>query len=60
MSEEEGLDSFAALLQIIARLRKECPWDRIQTHTSLKPNLIEECYEAAEGAPVRRRDDRDH
>ncbi len=25
-----------------------CPWDREQTHTSLKRNLLEECYEVLE------------
>ena len=32
------------------RLRAEggCPWDREQTHASLRPNLIEEAYEAVE------------
>lgn len=29
-------------------LRRECPWDRRQTHRSLLPHLIEEAYEAAE------------
>ena len=50
MPEEDNLDSFAALLRIIARLRgpQGCPWDRAQTHISLKPNLIEECYEVIE------------
>jgi len=44
------LDNFATLLDIIARLRgpQGCPWDREQTHFSLKPNLLEECYEALE------------
>jgi tetrapyrrole methylase family protein/MazG family protein len=44
------LDNFATLLDIIARLRgpQGCSWDREQTHLSLKPNLLEECYEALE------------
>ena len=25
-----------------------CPWDREQTHESLRRNLLEECYEALE------------
>ncbi|NIS38014.1 nucleoside triphosphate pyrophosphohydrolase [Candidatus Saccharibacteria bacterium] len=29
-------------------LRNECPWDRKQTHQSIKDNLIEEAYEAVE------------
>ena len=39
-----GLEDFVS---IIARLRAPdgCPWDREQTHQSLKKNLLEECYE---------------
>ena len=33
------------LVQINARLRRECPWDRRQTHHSLARHLIEEAYE---------------
>lgn len=46
----KNLRSFATLKAIMARLRspKGCPWDRQQTHTSLKANLLEECYEALE------------
>jgi tetrapyrrole methylase family protein/MazG family protein len=35
------------LSKIVARLRSPdgCPWDREQTHESLKPHLLEECYE---------------
>ena len=35
------------LRNIVARLRSPdgCPWDREQTHSSLKLHLIEECYE---------------
>jgi len=37
-------------MQVIARLRAPdgCPWDRKQTHTSLRPYLLEETYEALE------------
>jgi XTP/dITP diphosphohydrolase len=34
------------LVQVMDRLRRECPWDRRQTHESLAPYLLEECYEA--------------
>jgi len=44
----EDLGSFDAFREIVARLRRECPWDRAQTHSSLKANLLEECYEALE------------
>lgn len=36
------------LVEIMARLRRSCPWDREQTHRTLVPYLIEECYEVAE------------
>ena len=39
---------FLELIKIIRRLRAECPWDREQTHNSLRPMLIEECYETVE------------
>jgi MazG family protein len=41
---------FQAFVELIARLRGPggCPWDREQTHESLKPNLLEEAYEAVE------------
>ena len=41
-------DKFEDLVDLIAILRKECPWDRKQTHDSIKDNLIEEAYEAVE------------
>lgn len=37
---------FNDLVRLVAILRKECPWDRKQTHESIKDNLIEEAYEA--------------
>ena len=44
------LSSFSAFQNIIARLRAPdgCPWDREQTHQSLRPFLIEEAYETLE------------
>ncbi|CAN5437367.1 nucleoside triphosphate pyrophosphohydrolase [soil metagenome] len=39
---------FGDFIQLISILRKECPWDRKQTHQSIKENLIEEAYEAIE------------
>src|SRR6056297_3009386 len=41
-------DKFEDLVDLIAILRKECPWDKKQTHQSIKDNLIEEAYEAVE------------
>ena len=50
MSLPENLSQFDALVDIIARLRggDGCPWDRKQTHSSLRENLLEECYEVLE------------
>ncbi|HTY10663.1 MAG TPA: nucleoside triphosphate pyrophosphohydrolase [Bacteroidota bacterium] len=39
---------FRRLIDIVQRLRKECPWDRVQTHESLRQGFIEETYEAVE------------
>ena len=43
-------DLFESLVEVIATLRGEngCPWDREQTHKSLKSTLIEETYETVE------------
>ena len=40
--------SWDDLVEVMARLRRSCPWDREQTHRSLVPYLIEETYEVAE------------
>ena len=50
MSLPENLNQFATLVAIIAKLRAPdgCPWDRKQTHASLRKNLLEECYEVLE------------
>ncbi|HMB98266.1 MAG TPA: nucleoside triphosphate pyrophosphohydrolase [Balneolaceae bacterium] len=40
--------SFQDFTRLISILRKECPWDRKQTHESLKDNLIEEVYEVVD------------
>ena len=46
----KAVRSFDALRQITARLRAPggCPWDREQTHQSLKPYVLEETYEVLE------------
>ena len=45
--EERAAEAFANLTEIIAKLRAPdgCPWDREQTHESLKPFIVEESYE---------------
>jgi tetrapyrrole methylase family protein/MazG family protein len=44
----KDLNTFGALVDIIAHLRAPdgCPWDREQTHASLREYLLEESYEA--------------
>jgi len=39
---------FEQFVEIARRLRKECPWDREQTHASIRHSLIEEAYEVVE------------
>ncbi len=41
-------NTFEDFVKLVSILRKECPWDRKQTHHSIKDNLIEEAYEAVE------------
>ena len=50
MTLPQDLSQFDALVEIIARLRSPdgCPWDRQQTHASLRENLLAECYEVLE------------
>lgn len=54
-SREEKLAAFGRLLDVMDRLRSECPWDREQTTESLRTNTIEEVYELSDailsGAP---------
>lgn len=42
---EKKKEAFAELLEVIATLRVECPWDRKQTMESLRALSIEEVYE---------------
>jgi len=45
MSRDE---EFRRLREIVKQLRTDCPWDREQTHESLRQSFIEETYEAIE------------
>lgn len=46
--DREPTKNFDDLVEIVKILRNECPWDRKQTHQSIKDNLIEEAYEVVE------------
>jgi len=49
---------FDELVMVVRRLRgpKGCPWDKVQTHETLKPYMVEEVYEALEAIDLK--DDR--
>ena len=47
-SNDEKLAEFERLLEIMKRLRAECPWDREQTFESIRSNSIEETYELSD------------
>ncbi len=49
-STSDAAARFGAFVDLIARLRAPggCPWDREQTHETVKPMTIEEAYEVAE------------
>ena len=45
-----GYKNLEELIKVIEKLRAPdgCPWDREQTHQSLRPNMLEEAYEAVD------------
>lgn len=47
------MNPFEELLKIMEELRAKCPWDREQTHESLKKYLIEEAYELLEAIELK-------
>ena len=48
---EDGLTQALADLHALAeRLRRDCPWDRVQTAKTIVPHMVEEAYEGAEAA----------
>ena len=51
------MDSFKRLVEIMDKLRVECPWDRKQTFESLRNLTIEEAYELADAIISKNWDD---
>ena len=47
---EKEYKNLEELIDVVAKLRAPdgCPWDREQTHASLRPNMLEEAYEAVD------------
>lgn len=48
MSREHAEKATTRLLDVMDKLRVECPWDREQTFDTLRNNTIEETYELAD------------
>jgi XTP/dITP diphosphohydrolase len=53
----EAAPALLRLVEVMDRLRSDCPWDREQTHTSLTRYLLEETHEVLEAIDT---GDRDH
>jgi tetrapyrrole methylase family protein / MazG family protein len=54
-SDKPDAHGIGAIFEVVARLRAPggCPWDREQTHESLRPYLLEETYELLEAIDSR-------
>jgi tetrapyrrole methylase family protein/MazG family protein len=54
LSDVDNVRTFSGIMQLTRRLRGPggCPWDREQTHASLKPHLLEEAYEVLDALDV--------
>lgn len=44
----ERVEALADFVAVVKQLRRDCPWDREQTHESVRHLLIEEAYETVE------------
>ena len=45
---EDNEKALTRLYEIVKILRAECPWDKVQTHESLRPGMLEEAYEVVD------------
>ena len=45
---EDNEKALTRLYEIVKILRAECPWDKVQTHESLRPGMLEEAYETVD------------
>jgi NTP pyrophosphatase (non-canonical NTP hydrolase) len=61
VTESRPGEALLRLVAVMDTLRVSCPWDARQTHESLAPHLLEECYEALDalesGDPAAFRDE---
>lgn len=53
----EQLEAFGRFLDVLDRLRVECPWDRKQTNESLRANTVEEVFELTDALMTDNPDD---
>jgi tetrapyrrole methylase family protein / MazG family protein len=55
VTDQPYRDGIEAIFDVVHRLRQPdgCPWDREQTHESLRPYLLEETYEVLEAIDAR-------
>jgi XTP/dITP diphosphohydrolase len=47
-NQNDAISQMKAFVEIVKILRKECPWDKKQTHKSISHLMIEETYEAVD------------
>ena len=47
VKEKYDIQDFISLISFL-RSEDGCPWDHVQTHTSIRRNLLEEAFELAE------------
>src|SRR4030095_3832196 len=57
LKPENPVREFDEFATIVKRLRNECPWDREQTHESIRHLLLEETYETLEAIDEKNYDD---
>lgn len=57
VKKRKPTDKFEDLVEVMKILRKECPWDREQTHESIKDLMVEEIYEAIDAIDRKDYDD---
>jgi MazG family protein len=48
--DDDLADALLGLQRLTERLRRDCPWDRVQTAQTIVPHTVEEAYEVADAA----------
>lgn len=56
LNKEKKLEAFERALEVMDRLRADCPWNHAQTNDTLRPMTIEEVYELSDA--VLKKDDK--